>query len=126
RFVAGFLGDSNFLPGTVREAGNGRCVVDTAPARLTGVAVEQMPPVGSSVVCSIRPHAFHVAGDGPNRIPAHVEEVAFLGELVHVRLVATGKTRLQMVSLPQNVGQLNAGDAVTLSVTAENVVVLPA
>src|SRR5207248_2477171 len=36
RFVAGFLGDSNFLPGRVRGSDDTRCVVDTLVGPLLG------------------------------------------------------------------------------------------
>jgi iron(III) transport system ATP-binding protein len=126
RFVAGFLGDSNFLPGTVREAGASGCVVDTAPATLSGVATHGVPAAGSRVVCSVRPHAWVLdpAGAGPNRIGAKVETVAFLGESVHVRLVAVGDTHLEMVGMPQHLGRLRPGESVTLSVPPEQVAVL--
>jgi ABC-type Fe3+/spermidine/putrescine transport system ATPase subunit len=126
RFVAGFLGDTNFLPGTVRHISAGECTVDTAPATLVGVPVDSMPAKGSRVVCCIRPHALAIdtSGTGPNRIPAQVEEVSFLGELVQVRLVAVGQTHLQMAALPNGVNRLKPGGAVTLTVAPGQVVVL--
>jgi ABC-type Fe3+/spermidine/putrescine transport system ATPase subunit len=126
RFVAGFLGDTNFLPGTVRQTAPGECTVDTAPATLMGVPVDSMPAKGSRVVCCIRPHALAIdtSGTGTNRIPAQVEEVSFLGELVHVRLVAVGQTHLQMVALPNGVNRLKPGQAVTLTIAPAQIVVL--
>ena len=55
-----------------------------------------------------------------------MEQAAFLGELVHVRLRAgESKTPLLLAGLPQTAGgRLKAGDSVTLSVPQEQVVVL--
>lgn len=125
RFVAGFLGDSNFIPGTLRS-GTEPVTVDTEIGPLVGVPVAG-PASAGPIVCSIRPQALTVAnGDasGPNRIGAVVESTAFFGEVVHVRVLATGKVPLLVVSLPHAAGRLKAGDAVTLTVPPEQVVLI--
>jgi iron(III) transport system ATP-binding protein len=126
RFVAGFLGDSNFLPGVVRRVDEKECVVDTAAATLVGVSGLNRPAPGSEVVCSVRPHAVSIdaAGTGPNRIRANVEQLAFLGEFLHVKLLAVGNTRLEMVALPHTAPGMRTGQTVTLTVLPEQVVVL--
>jgi iron(III) transport system ATP-binding protein len=126
RFVARFLGDSNFVEGMVREAGD-PCTVDTPLGPLRGVAGNGRPAVGAAVVCSIRPHALSLgpdAGMAANRIAAQVEQVAFLGELLHVRVLAAEKVSLLVTSLPHAAARLQAGAAVTLSVPPEQVVLL--
>jgi iron(III) transport system ATP-binding protein len=125
RFVAGFLGDSNFLPGTVRGVHNGVCTVETplGPLAVTAPAVGPAPT--GRVLCSIRPQALALAGrEGPNRVAATVEHVAFLGEVVHWRARAAGETTLGVLSLPQEAARLRPGDAVTLAVPPEQVVLL--
>jgi iron(III) transport system ATP-binding protein len=126
RFVAGFLGDSNFVEGTVREATDW-CVVDTPVGPLVGVPGDSRLAPGTAVVCSIRPHALTLGASdrtAPNRIAAQVEQVAFLGELVHVRVLAAEKVPLLVTSLPHAAVRLRAGDAVSLSVPPEQVVLL--
>jgi iron(III) transport system ATP-binding protein len=124
RFVAGFLGDCNFLEGTVRRAGQDSCEVQTKAGVLTGVPASGAAPVGSSVVCSIRPHALTPASAGAaNAIRATVEQTAFLGELLHVRLLAAG-TALEMVRLAHEAGELRPGQEVALTVAPDQVVVL--
>src|SRR5207248_11339956 len=108
RFVAGFLGDSNFIPGTVRAADGGVYAVDTQLGVLRGVAADGALATGTKVVCSIRPPALALTGaDGaaPNRIPAAVEQVSFLGELMHMRVVAADKSSLLVTSLPHTAGR---------------------
>jgi iron(III) transport system ATP-binding protein len=125
RFVAGFLGESNFIPGVVRASGE-PCVVETAVGVLLGTGTEFPPAEGAKVVCSVRPHAIQPAaeGTGPNRFEARVETVAFLGEVVQVRVVAAGGSPLLVTGLSHVAGRWRPGDTVTLSVSPGEVVLL--
>ncbi len=126
RFVANFLGDSNFLPGTVREADGETCVVDTALGSVRGTTPLVGLAPGRAVVCSIRPHALALnAADATNRFEADVKRVSFLGELVHIGVEANGAA-LEVVALPYSAGPLKAGDRLALGVPADQVVVLDA
>jgi iron(III) transport system ATP-binding protein len=123
RFVAGFLGDSNFLPGVVRHVDGTGCVVETAVGSLRS---GQSPMnVNDRVLCSVRPHAWTLSpgGDGANRIAGSVEQVTFLGELMELT-VRAAETRIEVTTLPHVAGRLRPGNAVTLGVAAEDVVIL--
>jgi ABC-type Fe3+/spermidine/putrescine transport system ATPase subunit len=127
RFVAAFLGDSNFIPGRLLQGGAGRCTVETAVANLNGILSQPSAATGTAVVCSIRPHVLAftpTTGSGENRIQGRVERVAFLGETAQVR-VRAGNLTLSVTSLPQAASRFEPGSAVTLSAAAEQVVVLP-
>jgi ABC-type Fe3+/spermidine/putrescine transport system ATPase subunit len=124
RFVAQFLGDCNFLPGTVRESSEGSCVVQTAVGPLRGVASSRQSE-GAVVVCAIRPHALALDGANVgNSIDARIKNLTFLGDLLHLDVIAEGDTPLEVFSLPASAARLRAGDAVTLHVAPEQVVVL--
>jgi iron(III) transport system ATP-binding protein len=125
RFVAGFLGDSNFVAGTVREYADGRCLVETALGTLAGTPA-QAAAASQEVVCSIRPHALALGqhGTAANQITGKVHQVTYLGEVLHVKVVAAGETPLDVVSLAHLAGQLHAGDPVSLSVPEDQVVIL--
>jgi len=125
RFVAGFLGESNFLPGTLRAVADGKCIVDTELGTLEAVAPADGLKPGKAVVCSIRPQALSlVASDGSNRIAGTVEHLAFLGELLEVRVKTAADVSLNVVALPQQANRCRPGAIVTLSVSPEQVVVL--
>jgi iron(III) transport system ATP-binding protein len=135
RFVASFLGDSNFLPGKIRHRDATGCTVDTAVGTLLAAAGRPAgqsgrTEPGDAVVCSIRPDALSLseeAANGANSvncIPATVERVEFLGQLCHVRLRAAGNTELLAVSLPRIAGRLRTGDKVTLTAAPDQVIIL--
>jgi iron(III) transport system ATP-binding protein len=127
RFVAGFLGDCNFVPGTMRSRDGETCTVETALGTLVGECGNDDVKSGAAVTCAFRPQDLAIAtdGDSANRFVAEVEQASFLGELVHVRLRAgESKTPIVLAGLPQAAGRLKAGDQVTLAVPSEQVVVL--
>ena len=110
RFVAGFIGESNFLEGEVAGL-QGRDVAATV-AGATVVAISRQPPaVGARVVLAIRPEKIgfrDLSASAPqtrlNTIKAVVREVAFVGEMHRyileiapgVTLVAKQQHRFQM------------------------------
>jgi len=125
RFVADFLGDANFLDGTVRIVNPDRhVVIDTPVGPLTGVFSHGEATVGQKVICAIRPESLAVEGTGENRILAMVERTAFLGDLLtlHLRAGSTALTALGLHHVPQTI---DAGSQVILCVAAQGVVVLP-
>jgi iron(III) transport system ATP-binding protein len=120
RFVAGFLGECNFLPGTVRDANT----VDTAVGPLTASTSGLAP--GARVVCSVRPQSFAIDDSATiNRIAATVREVLFLGDVVQLRMSADASTELSAVALPRLASNLQSGAKVVVSVEPANVVLLP-
>jgi iron(III) transport system ATP-binding protein len=119
RFVAGFLGESNFLSGTVLGDGRVETAVGTLAVSAGGFAS------GDRVLCSIRPQALALnQPGGVNRITATVREVQFLGDVVQLRLTAGGAD-LTAVALPHQTAGLRPGASVNVTIEPAQVVVLP-
>jgi spermidine/putrescine ABC transporter ATP-binding subunit len=100
RFVASFIGESNFLPGVVRGIENGLVVAECAGATLRGHATG-MPRIGAGITVSTRPermrfvdaltpHTSHL-----NRLHVTVTEVVFVGE--RCRYLCRGDSGLPIV-----------------------------
>lgn len=83
RFVAGFFGDNNLIPGIVTETG----VVETSLGPLP-VAANAAHGVGTKVSVAIRPESIRL-GRGPGAITAEVTDVLFSGALTKLLLRAT-------------------------------------
>jgi ABC-2 type transport system ATP-binding protein len=98
RFVADFIGTSNFIDGIVEETRPGGYLVRTVQGRLE-VPSELQHAAGDEVVVSARPE--HIAlttelnGGGPNRWRGRVGARAFLGEVVD-HVVAVGETEIRV------------------------------
>ncbi|WFU80522.1 ABC transporter ATP-binding protein [Bradyrhizobium sp. CIAT3101] len=85
RFVAGFIGESNFLPATVRGIDNGTVLVECEGRAMR--AVSPAPPVcGAKVALTIRPERLHFSyghvdsETTVNVMTVTVAEVVFAGE----------------------------------------------
>lgn len=95
-FVAGFLGEANFLHGVAAGQGGGGISITLAE----GVTVRGVSPVpvasGQAVQMAIRPERLATVPAGTavppdsNALPAVVKEVVYLGEAIKLRLQAKG------------------------------------
>ena len=107
RFVADFIGTSNFIEGVVEERRGTGYLVRTEQGQLE-VPSELQHAAGDAVVVSARPE--HIAlttdrnGGGPNRWSGRVGARAFLGEVVdHVVAVGGAEIRVRCnstISIP--------------------------
>jgi iron(III) transport system ATP-binding protein len=92
RFVADFLGRTNFVPATVRSADNGHVTLDTPAGPLRAQATGLAP--GSTVTLAIRPESLRLSsasGSSGNTIEARHVHTLFLGHLAeHVFETAAG------------------------------------
>jgi iron(III) transport system ATP-binding protein len=98
RFVADFIGTSNFIEGVVEEKRGAGYLVRTEQGQLE-VPSEFQHAAGDAVVVSARPE--HIAlttdrnGGGPNEWSGRVGARAFLGEVVD-HVVAVGGTEIRV------------------------------
>jgi iron(III) transport system ATP-binding protein len=98
RFVAEFIGTSNFLTGTVRERRGDQYEVTTAGGPLS-LSSQAEVSQGSDVIVSIRPEALTLSTDlsrvgQPNEWEGVVRTRAFLGDAVD-HIVAVGEQELR-------------------------------
>jgi iron(III) transport system ATP-binding protein len=98
RFVAEFIGTSNFIAGNVVSKEGDRYTVNTTDGRLALDSTAAIP-IGGDVIVSIRPEAVEVgtgsrAGEVPNEWTGTVLTRAFLGEAVD-HVVAVGRHEIR-------------------------------
>jgi len=130
-FVADFIGSSNLLQARVR---GGRGGADTAVETEHGLTLT-IPRVtdaaGATVTLLLRPERFQMAagndGDRPvaNRFTARVRDVTYLGEDLHLRVLAQEKEPL-LVAIKNSKGTraIASGAAIELSIDPEDIHVL--
>jgi iron(III) transport system ATP-binding protein len=102
KFVAQFIGTSNFIDGTVALRDGDRHVVETRDGRLTLESGAHIQP-GTEVVVSIRPESVMLTTERPvgsvNVWEGNVTTRAFLGDAVD-HVVAVGKHEIRARCLP--------------------------
>ena len=121
RFVADFIGKSNFIDGVVEhKEGDGRYVVRTPHGELTAVSGASFAP-GTRVVVAARPEQIEIHsesgnGAGPNRWQGTVGNRAFMGEAVD-HIVTVGDRDIHVRCNPSV--SIPPGTPVTISFRAE-------
>jgi spermidine/putrescine transport system ATP-binding protein len=115
-FVAGFLGVSNLLAGTVTTAGSVR-VDGAGEVRIDA----DLPPAGTRAQVGVRPEKLRLDGSGANSITGTVKERAYIGVATqYVVETAAGNVTVFV----QSSGTAVEGDAVTLSWDPESTFVV--
>ncbi len=109
-FVAGFIGESNFLKGRIAETDDGRTAVETDNG--LKVWVEKFDPAnrGEEVAVAVRPEKIQIltadamdANDIVNRFSGRIEEIVYVGEarIYRVSLAAGTIVEVKVQSGPR-------------------------
>ncbi|MGL4190747.1 MAG: ABC transporter ATP-binding protein [Sphaerotilus sulfidivorans] len=124
RFVAGFVGDSTVLEGTLgADDHQGRCeLVLPTGERLAGVNVNQVQP-GSRVTASVRPERIEAmltapAANDSNIIQAAINDVIYFGDHLRLRCAVAGQAQAT-VKVPLGDQAPQAGQPVWLRIAPQ-------
>jgi ABC-type Fe3+/spermidine/putrescine transport system ATPase subunit len=92
RFVAEFIGETNFLPGIIESVDAEFLAIATPAGALRAARIEGNWQAGQQIWCSIRPEAWRVDGSTTeNRLGAQLESVMYLGESEQYQARLTGE-----------------------------------
>ena len=148
RFVADFLGETNFLSAEVADAENGQVRLESSAGALESSGLRDDIPRRGNVTCSIRPEAWiiqttndhtgvsapsssgnesaesqiELKSTGANQWVGRVVSSVYLGEMAQHEIELPGETTVKAFEL--NPRMLRAGQAVSVSVDPSDVVVL--
>lgn len=137
RFVAEFIGETNFLEGRVQSSDNGEIVVETRIGQIRAAKTAMPLQNGQNVWCSIRPESWQIESESStrnaeNQLAAQVQSVSYGGATEQLQLRLTGGIqttqnedwRLVKAAVLNPLHGHPADENVTLSCRAEDVVVL--
>jgi iron(III) transport system ATP-binding protein len=127
RFVADFMGETNFLDGTVVECSGGELVVETPLGKLHARSNRSMAfAAAERVLLSIRPESWtlQTVQSPVNSVAGKLGERMYLGETAQYHF-ATASVGLKIYELNPRFVDLSAERQVFATVAAEDVVVLP-
>ena len=124
RFVADFLGDTNFLPAMLVRSDAGEAIYKTAAGNLRSTVAPF--PRESELSLSLRPEALRIAraGGGANAIAGTVRSSIYLGDVAQHEVALDGCSDLVRVAELNPKAPPAAGDRVTLEIDADDVVPL--
>jgi iron(III) transport system ATP-binding protein len=128
RYIANFIGETNFIDGTVAKVETGRIEVHTAQGTVVStVSTADAVAIGQPVTLSLRPEVIHL-GDapatGPNVFQGIVHDSLYLGEMAQ-HSVNLGTMALKVFELhPKIIALDGRREIATVWFRPENVVVL--
>jgi len=126
-YVAGFIGETNLIPGTVLEVQKHFALVETSAGPLAGRITNPnwLPDKGSPVLLSIRPEAWRLhKNEGDNQIKGHVVERSYLGQRIQY-WIETPVGRQQVVEMNPHVIHSPGETPLLIHSRHDDVVVLP-
>ncbi|MDX2109031.1 MAG: ABC transporter ATP-binding protein [Verrucomicrobiota bacterium] len=128
RFVADFIGDTNFIEGTVLRVGGGFAQVQTAVGEFNGVLAnpESEPSEGAKVTLSLRPECLHLENMpvDENCFTGRIGEATYYGEVAQYLFKTGGPVDIKIFELnPRFLGGAGDGDLYAW-IDAEDVIVL--
>ncbi len=126
-FVAGFIGETNLIAGTIADAGE-TVTVDTAYGQVVGNA--PAAEVGQSeVTCSIRPEAMTLTADGATlsggALDGVVESVTYLGSVEQYVVAFSDGVTVRCAETNLAAPRAMIGDPASVTFEARDVVLLP-
>jgi iron(III) transport system ATP-binding protein len=135
RFVAHFIGETNFIEGRVASVNGDAAVVDTALGPVTGCALHPAGLTrGQLVTISLRPEVvrFDPPPEGmPNRFPGRVHGTVYLGEIAQHRVTlpgaagaSAGEIELKAFDLNPKIVARDTTEAATVWFAPEDVLIL--
>lgn len=127
RFVAEFIGESNFLPAKVLAAGGGQATLQLTD----GTQVKASSPLGArpgdTVTATIRPERLRVRRTSPDGQPTNgvVETINYLGDSIRIQLrLASGSTMTAKAARSPEIDSIRRGDAVSVAWNPSDLTVL--
>jgi ABC-type Fe3+/spermidine/putrescine transport system ATPase subunit len=126
RFVADFIGTSNFVPAQVLQVNGRNLILEVLGKTLSLTAPERQFQSGDSALLVIRPEHLHLDQETSHTFDAHVESVSYLGAAASYLLrLADGSTLTVDQPAPVGATLHHTGDAVTVSLDTQRVYVIP-
>ncbi|MEI2298515.1 ABC transporter ATP-binding protein [Ensifer sp. MJa1] len=118
RFVASFIGETNFLTGMLQDHANGKAKVALKSGRSIVVNVAPGTPASGEVTFIVRPEHARLV-DGPGDVRASVDKVVYFGTDTHIHLrLDSGEAFMVRQQNGSIAGcSVEAGQAVAVAIT---------
>jgi len=138
RFVADFIGETNFIKGTFRAKSNQSVVVESvignihsiySPFEVEGGRGYHQISEGDALICSIRPESINILNspriDKENQFHGKVLNLTYLGNVEEYQLLIEEKMEAKAVLHNPSSAERHPGEAVIVHFEPKDVVLLP-
>jgi iron(III) transport system ATP-binding protein len=129
KFVADFLGETNFIEADILGKDGNTVQLKTAGGNISSTCVDAGTPSSGKITCSIRPEAIRLldadqtAQPGMNLLPGLQQEAIYLGEMAQYRAQVGGSDFIKIFEMnPRKIRE--AGTAVRIAFDPADVVLL--
>jgi putative spermidine/putrescine transport system ATP-binding protein len=128
-FVANFIGENNVLAGTVENIEQAYCRVALTSGGSVVAQAVNVAGAGAATSLSVRPERISILTDGatsegPNRLPATVQNTIYLGDHALAVLHVAGNAEFMVKLQPGAHGGLNHGQSVSITFRPEDCLAL--
>ena len=126
RFVADFLGETNFIAATVSGTDGSMIMLDTSAGPLRSSAGLERSPRGGNVTCSLRPESLRLAerARDANCMSGKMLQSIYLGEVAqHLIELPDGSVLKSLEMNPRRLAE--PGEPVHVTIDPDDVVILP-
>ena len=126
KFTASFLGETNFLEGTIESIERDSTVVTTPLGRLRSARCLEKSSPGDEISVSLRPEAFRLQSPPQdwNRFSTTLRRSMFLGESAQLEVETASESRLKVLELHPRTDR-SKGETIELAIDPADVVLLP-
>lgn len=125
-FVASFVGETNFISGSIKEISEGKATIETEIGILHSENIHQEFTLGQEVECSIRPETIRLGGNAAvNQLAAIVGTITYLGRTEEYELRIADTLKLKAIIHNPGTDAIKEGDSVIISIPPESIIPLP-
>ena len=123
RFVADFIGETNWLNGEVLDSNGAEISVETQFGRFNARSAKLAP--GRKVLLGFRPEAVEIGDHQTNALPTTIDHVSYLGDVEQYELRLSPEVTIK--SFEQNPLEIRRqGEPLRVHIRPQNLIVLPA
>jgi ABC-type Fe3+/spermidine/putrescine transport system ATPase subunit len=127
RVIADFIGETNFIAGTIASSNEGTALVNTPIGSFEGIVSDPTwsPEPNEAVTLSIRPESWTIQSDSrpTNSTQGLIGESIYLGEVAQYQFLA-GSVRLKIFEMNPRLSDRPGADRLFANVSPEDVVIL--
>ena len=129
RFVADFIGETNFIEGTLKVKHNQSASIESVIGNIQSSNIYHQISEGDTLICSIRPESINILNnsviDKENQFQGNILNLTYLGNVEEYQLLIEKKIEAKAVLHNPSSAEKHPGEDVIVHFEPKDVVLLP-